>query len=56
MQQLVDHPDLDPDLQLLYNPQQWRDENDMFFPADDNWLLPPVQKKINDHPDAFSQQ
>ena len=56
MQQLVDHPGLDPDLQLLYDPQQWRDENNTFFPADDDWLLPPVQKEINGHPDAFSQQ
>lgn len=56
VQQLVDDPDLDSNLLLLYNPRQWRDENDTFFPANDNWLLPPVRKSINGHQDAFSQQ
>ncbi|KXN82588.1 hypothetical protein AN958_02439 [Leucoagaricus sp. SymC.cos] len=46
---------LDPNLQLLYNPRQWRGANENFFAADDNWLLPPVNKTINGHQDAFSQ-
>jgi hypothetical protein len=55
VQQIVDNPDIDPNLQLLYNPVQWRNASETFFPADDNWLLPPVNKTINGHPDAFSQ-
>jgi hypothetical protein len=55
VQQIVDEL-LDPFDQLLYNPVNWRDANNNFFPADDNWLVPPVNKVINGHQDAFSQQ
>lgn len=43
-------------MELLYSPQQWRDESDNFFAANANWLIPPVDKVINGHQDAFSQQ
>jgi hypothetical protein len=55
VQQIVTN-NFDPSLQLLYNPLQWRDANDNFFAADVNWLVPPVDKVINGHQDAFSQQ
>ncbi|KAJ7185372.1 hypothetical protein C8R46DRAFT_881566 [Mycena filopes] len=47
---------LDPDQELLYNPLNWNDANNVQFPATDNWLLPPVNLEINGHADAFSQR
>ncbi|THH21164.1 hypothetical protein EW146_g370 [Bondarzewia mesenterica] len=45
----------DPDDLLLYNPLNWRFANGTNFPADLDWLTPPVTTVINGHPDAFSQ-
>ncbi|KAJ6588635.1 hypothetical protein B0H19DRAFT_1100376 [Mycena capillaripes] len=55
VQQIVEK-NLDPDQELLYNPQNWNDANNVQFPATDNWLLPPVNVQINGHTDAFSQR
>ena len=46
----------DPDNQLLYNPLNWRFANNTPFPAEYDWLQPPVPKVINGHKDAFSQR
>ncbi|KAJ7691599.1 hypothetical protein B0H17DRAFT_1286019 [Mycena rosella] len=55
VQQIIDK-NLDPSQNLLYNPLNWNDANGVQFPATDNWLLPPVDVKINGHADAFSQR
>lgn len=55
VQEIV-NKDLDPFAQLLYNPVQWRDASNNFFSPDVDWLEPPVEKVINGHKDAFSQQ
>ncbi|RDB27918.1 Peptidase S41 family protein ustP [Hypsizygus marmoreus] len=47
---------LDPNLDLLYNPLQWTDANSQPFSANEDWLQPPVVKIINGHRDAFSQR
>jgi len=47
---------LDPDGKLLYNPSFLADANNIFFPANYNWLEPPVPKTINGRSDAFSQR
>ncbi|KAF8649153.1 hypothetical protein AX16_005951 [Volvariella volvacea WC 439] len=46
----------DPDLQLLYNPLQWRAADNEFFSEDEDWLQPPVELVINGRHDAFSQR
>ncbi|KAJ7064956.1 hypothetical protein C8F01DRAFT_1128917 [Mycena amicta] len=56
VQKIVDDPNLDPDGELLYNPLNWNDANNVPFPATENWLLPPVTSVINGHADAFSQR
>ncbi|KAJ7888242.1 hypothetical protein B0H13DRAFT_2533563, partial [Mycena leptocephala] len=55
VKQIIDKK-LDPDQELLYNPLQWTDGNNVPFTATDNWLLPPVNVQINGHADAFSQR
>ncbi|KAL1690516.1 hypothetical protein GGG16DRAFT_125621 [Schizophyllum commune] len=45
----------DPSLNLLYNPLNWRGLDNEFFDAKEDWLEPPVEKKINGHDDLFSQ-
>lgn len=54
VQSIID-TNADPDDQLLFNPLNWNAKNGTPFPANDNWLLPPVPKIINRRPDAFSQ-
>ncbi|KAG6918602.1 hypothetical protein DXG01_013013 [Tephrocybe rancida] len=56
VKQIVNGNVSDPDLNLLYNPVQWNDANNVQFPADDDWLQPPVNRVINGHQDAFSQR
>ncbi|KAF9479493.1 hypothetical protein BDN70DRAFT_932553 [Pholiota conissans] len=46
----------DPNNELLYNPTNWPDANNVFFPPTDNWLQPPVLTTINGRADAFSQR
>ncbi|CDO71106.1 hypothetical protein BN946_scf184844.g110 [Trametes cinnabarina] len=47
----------DPDVLLLYNPLNfWRFANNTPFPADFNWLDPPVSVVVNGIHDAFSQR
>ncbi|KAF8960420.1 hypothetical protein BDZ97DRAFT_1307262 [Flammula alnicola] len=46
----------DPDNLLLYNPTNWADANNVFFPPNTNWLQPPVLTTINGRADAFSQR
>lgn len=46
----------DPDNLLLYNPLEWLDANQTAFPANDDWLNPPVHKVINGKDDFFSQE
>ncbi|KAJ7501967.1 hypothetical protein B0H11DRAFT_2171208 [Mycena galericulata] len=55
VEQIIDK-NFDPDQQLLYNPLQWTNPNNVPFAATDNWLLPPVNVQINGHADAFSQK
>ncbi|KAJ7754455.1 hypothetical protein B0H16DRAFT_1316217 [Mycena metata] len=55
VQQIIDK-NLDPDQELLYNPLNWNNANNVQFSATDNWLLPPVNLEINGHADAFSQR
>ncbi|GLB42382.1 putative peptidase family S41 [Lyophyllum shimeji] len=55
VKQIVNN-DADPDLQLLYNPLQWRNASNQQFGPHDDWLQPPVKKIINGRPDAFSQR
>ncbi|KAJ7485636.1 hypothetical protein FB451DRAFT_1027378 [Mycena latifolia] len=55
VQQIIDK-NLDPNQNLLYNPLNWNDASGNEFPATDNWLLPPVNARINGHADAFSQR
>ncbi|KAJ6459724.1 hypothetical protein C8R47DRAFT_1243393 [Mycena vitilis] len=55
VQQIIDK-NLDPGQELLYNPLDWNDANNVQFPATDNWLLPPVDVQINGHADEFSQR
>lgn len=55
VKQIVDN-NADPDGRLLYNPAGWTGADNMFFPADYNWLQPPVVKIINGRRDAFSQR
>ncbi|KAJ7126237.1 hypothetical protein C8R44DRAFT_781419 [Mycena epipterygia] len=55
VQQIIDK-NLDPDQNLLYNPLNWNDANNVQFAATDNWLLPPVNLQINGNADAFSQR
>lgn len=47
---------LDPDVELLYNPLQWTNANHQPFGASDDWLQPLVPKTINGKADAFSQR
>ena len=51
---IVSNPDIDPDANLLYNPLNWDFVNNTHFPADFDWLEPPVKKIINGRQDAFS--
>ncbi|KAF9560741.1 hypothetical protein CPC08DRAFT_636240 [Agrocybe pediades] len=46
----------DPEIQLLYNPLQWRDVKHVSFPKNADWLQPPVPVTINGRKDAFSQR
>ncbi|KAI0667292.1 hypothetical protein C8Q78DRAFT_1175982 [Trametes maxima] len=46
----------DPNNNLLYNPLNWRFANNTPFPAELDWLQPPVPKVINGRQDAFSQR
>ncbi|KAI8972883.1 hypothetical protein BD414DRAFT_448245 [Trametes punicea] len=46
----------DPDDFLLNNPINWRFVNGTQFPADFDWLQPPVDVVINGVPDAFSRR
>jgi hypothetical protein len=46
----------DPNVNLLYNPLQWRRANNSFFNEGEDWLEPPVKKFINLRKDAFSQR
>ncbi|KAI0821900.1 hypothetical protein BC628DRAFT_1328502 [Trametes gibbosa] len=46
----------DPDVQLLYNPVNWRNASNIGFSAGTDWLQPPVKKVINGRQDAFSQR
>ncbi|KAJ6595571.1 hypothetical protein DFH09DRAFT_1135002 [Mycena vulgaris] len=55
VQQIIDK-NLDPNQNLLYNPLDWNDANGVQFAATDNWLLPPVNVRLNGHADAFSQR
>ncbi|KAF7316315.1 Peptidase S41 family protein ustP [Mycena indigotica] len=55
VQKLIDEK-LDPNQELLYNPLNWNNAQNVQFKADENWLVPPVKKIINGHPDAFSQR
>ncbi|KAF5337318.1 hypothetical protein D9611_003167 [Ephemerocybe angulata] len=52
--ELNKNPELDPTLQLNYNPLNWRSENNEFFAKTTNWLRPVVNSVINGVPDAFS--
>ncbi|KAJ6580011.1 hypothetical protein DFH09DRAFT_1260401 [Mycena vulgaris] len=55
VQQIIDK-NLDPNQNLHYNPLNWNDANGVQFAATDNWLLPPVNVRLNGHADAFSQR
>ncbi|PFH48702.1 hypothetical protein AMATHDRAFT_149320 [Amanita thiersii Skay4041] len=55
VQQII-NTNADPNLELLYNPLQWRNADNVFFTADTNWLIPPVELTINGRRDAFSQK
>ncbi|KAF8888526.1 hypothetical protein BD779DRAFT_1439887 [Infundibulicybe gibba] len=46
----------DPNNRLLYNPLNWRDSNNVPFPAGTDWLQPPVNLVLNGRPDSFSQR
>jgi hypothetical protein len=46
----------DPTAQLLYNPINWADADNVFFGPTDNWLQPPVATTVNGRADAFSQR
>jgi len=46
----------DPNDNLLYNPINWRSANGTDFPAESDWLVPPVDLTINGHRDMFSQR
>ncbi|KAH8114000.1 hypothetical protein DFH11DRAFT_1509631 [Phellopilus nigrolimitatus] len=46
----------DPNNELLYNSLNWAFANNTPFPANFDWLQPPVQKVINGRADAFSQR
>ncbi|PPQ81939.1 hypothetical protein CVT25_013787 [Psilocybe cyanescens] len=48
--------DRDPAGQLLYNPIQWRDANNVIFNETNDWLQPPVPVTVNGRKDAFSQR
>ena len=56
VKQLVANTSIDPNVELLYNPVQWRNANNQPFTATDDWLQPPVPKVINGRQDAFSQR
>ena len=53
--QKIANENLDPDVLSLYNSLGWAYENSTDFPANYDWLTPPISKKINGHDDAFSQ-
>ncbi|PSS35390.1 hypothetical protein PHLCEN_2v1663, partial [Hermanssonia centrifuga] len=53
---IVANPSLDPNDELLYNPIGFAFLNNTVFPADFDWLEPPVQKIINGRQDAFSPE
>ncbi|KAF8198537.1 hypothetical protein BJ912DRAFT_1074631 [Pholiota molesta] len=46
----------DPTAQLLYNPINWANADNVFFGPTDNWLQPPVATTVNGRADAFSQR
>lgn len=46
----------DPDNLLLYNSLNWAFANNTPFPANFDWLQPPVKAVINGRQDAFSQR
>lgn len=46
----------DPDNQLLYNPQGWRNISNEFFGPQDDWLANPDIRFINFRRDAFTQK
>jgi hypothetical protein len=47
---------LDPEVNLLYNPMAWSNASNQPFPPNTSWLQPPVEKVINGRQDAFSQR
>ena len=55
-QTIIANASLDPDVDLLYNPLNWRftAPNNTDFPATFDWLEPPVNKTINGRHDQFS--
>ncbi|KAJ7167423.1 hypothetical protein C8R43DRAFT_985248 [Mycena crocata] len=55
VQRIID-TNADPNQFLLYNPLNWNDADNVQFPATENWLVPPVNVKLNGHADAFSQR
>ncbi|THH03064.1 hypothetical protein EW145_g6558, partial [Phellinidium pouzarii] len=46
----------DPNNELMYNPLNWRFANNTPFPAEFDWLQPPVKTVINGRSDSFSQR
>ncbi|KAK7044505.1 peptidase S41 family protein ustP [Favolaschia claudopus] len=53
VQQIIDK-NLDPNQELLYNPLNWNDADNVQFPANRNWLLPARDVTINGRADSFS--
>ena len=53
-QTITSNTSLDPFVNLLYNPLNWRFPNDTAFPATFDWLKSPVDKVINGRRDQFS--
>lgn len=52
---IADHPGIDPNYDLLYNPLQWAfPENNTFFSNELDWLQTTFPKVINGRQDAFS--
>lgn len=56
VEQIISNPDIDPNVELLYNPVQWSNAQNVPFNVTTNWLQPPVKEVINGRNDAFSQR
>ena len=54
VQTIIANTSIDPFVELLYNPLNWRFPNNTDFPATFDWLEPPVNKIINGRHDAFT--